>query len=86
MGSDNKPVKENGLPKMGPDDKPSSVGFVIIISAITLAIGTAIAFAILSFGDAAKYNANINELVKKDLHWVCAAVIVLGRTIAFVNM
>ncbi|KDO19852.1 hypothetical protein SPRG_14882, partial [Saprolegnia parasitica CBS 223.65] len=87
MGSDDgHKVGDNGLPIMSADEaKPKYVG-VVAFTFAPLLVGLGIAYAIYTLGATGAYDKRIKALLATDLHWACAAVVVLGRTIAFVNM
>jgi len=88
MGSDNKPVKANGMPVVSGKASSSLVGVIklMLVSAVSLLIGTAIAFAIYSQGKTTKYDERIKQVYESESYWVYAAIVVLGRTITFINL
>ncbi|OQR94601.1 hypothetical protein ACHHYP_01095 [Achlya hypogyna] len=87
MGSDQgKKFDDNGLPVMSDAEKVPKFGGVLLFTFVPLAIGLVVAFLIYSFGATATYNKRIVAVVGDDLHWACAAVVVLGRVVSFVNL
>ena len=86
MGSDNNDkMLDSGMPNMSEESKNKSYKFVFILTVIPAVIGLAIAFAIYSFGSTTKFDARIESIVQNDLHWVFAAITVLGRCVALIN-
>ncbi|KAF0699054.1 Aste57867_10368 [Aphanomyces stellatus] len=86
MGSDNgAKLHDSGLPVMTDAEKKPSYTGLVGFTLVPLALGTAIAFAVYTFGPTATYDARIKTLLANDLHWACLAMVVLGRTVAFVN-
>lgn len=82
MGSDN--GGKQALPTI--KDPKSDVMPVIFFSSVPLLIGTGVAWCIFNFGATAKYEARVTEVVAKELHWAMAALCVLGRCVAIVNI
>ncbi|OQR94600.1 hypothetical protein ACHHYP_01096 [Achlya hypogyna] len=79
-----KPLGENGLPRIR-STKPQLFVTAILVTVPAL-MGYAIAYyGIYLRGPVATYDARIAALERADLHWACAAVVVLGRLVAFVN-
>jgi len=85
MGSDDgkKPNHaQEGLPKVTAS-RNYALPFIFVF--VIGAIGLAIAYAIFTNGDTAKYEARIKEVVRSEHHWAFAAAAVLGATIRLVN-
>ena len=60
---------------------PKALAFIFV----PLMIGSAIAFATYTLGNTDKYNAKIDVIIENDTVWLYLALIILGRTIAFLN-
>mmetsp|Transcript_3616 Transcript_3616/g.5729 ORF Transcript_3616/g.5729 Transcript_3616/m.5729 type:complete len:223 (-) Transcript_3616:180-848(-) len=89
MGSDNKlKLKPDGMPDMsdektdGPMYPPIFWGFLIL----PRLVGLALSLAVYYMGSTAKYNANMDLIIARDMHWVYLGLVVLGVTINWVNM
>jgi len=85
MGSDNKP-NENIV--SGANDK-INYAFLIIATLVGIVIGSAFALGItqlmLDDDGKNKVNEKIVMLGSEDLHWIYLAIVLLGRTIAYIN-
>ncbi|ETW09780.1 hypothetical protein H310_00261 [Aphanomyces invadans] len=89
MGSDNgakTATLDSGLPALTEAEKKSSYGALFGGVLIPLAVGTGIAFAVYTFGPKAAYDKRIKVVLGNELHWVALAIVLLGRTVAIVNM
>lgn len=82
MGSDN--GTKAALPTI-PDPK-ADVKPVILFAIIPAVIGLFVAFSVFTLGATEKYQSRIDQVAAHDLHWGYAALFVLGRAIAIVNM
>uniref|UniRef100_A0A7S1BHP6 Uncharacterized protein n=1 Tax=Corethron hystrix TaxID=216773 RepID=A0A7S1BHP6_9STRA len=79
MGSDNKPETAA---------EPTKINhpFLLLSCLVTLAVGTVIALLLFHcVGDRAAYEKKIEVLAAEDLHKLFLAVVVLGRTVLYVN-
>ncbi|CAK4683981.1 unnamed protein product [Aphanomyces euteiches] len=87
MGSDNgTKVSDSGLPAMtDAEKKKNTLPIVVAFTMVPLAIGTVIAYGVYMWGARATFEKRIQAFVANDLHWAGLAVVVLGRTITFVN-
>ncbi|RQM28795.1 hypothetical protein B5M09_010844 [Aphanomyces astaci] len=88
MGSDNgakSATHDSGLPALTDAEKKKSYGGLFVVLTVPLAIGTAIAYSVYTLGPQATYEKRIKALLGNELHWACLAIVLLGRTVAFVN-
>ncbi|KAF0699053.1 Aste57867_10367 [Aphanomyces stellatus] len=75
---------ESGLPVLTPADTQAKYGPLIILTLAPLVVGLGFAYAIYTIGPTDVYDVRIDAVRAADLHWACAACVVLGRTVAFV--
>ncbi|CAK4638223.1 hypothetical protein LEN26_003365 [Aphanomyces euteiches] len=81
---DKQEVLDSGLPAMKDDEKKVSYIPVAVFFIVPLLIGTGIAYAIYS-KERSTFDKRIQVLAANDMHWGALAVVVLGRTLSFLN-
>ena len=83
MGSDNGKTQDNGLPVMTVNSTTAPIFRMLASTVAVLVVNIAIGYGVVTFGD---YDSKIEEVLAQDLHYVFAALVVLARTVSFINL
>lgn len=90
MGSDNhEEMNTRGLPDIDETERKAGMSkgrkVISVMSVLFPAIGFGLGFAVYKFGSTAKYDANMEAAIGKDLHWACLSAVVFARAVSWVN-